>query len=160
MRYRNMKEFIKKIYQKNKWELDMLNFYPDEQDDNGRKSYIYAWFTTGENKKYFYIGKGKNSRYNHILKEIEALDRGKYKGYRYKILQDFYGIDYEFLYQNLTDCEASILEAYSIMEYMQNGEPLLNVILPAAIMEDEKICKYRDSYFYEKDEKKFLDFYK
>ncbi|MGN0246033.1 MAG: hypothetical protein ACI4DK_08745 [Lachnospiraceae bacterium] len=155
-----MKEFIKEIYEQYEWELDMFNFHPDEEDDIYETYYVYAWFTKGETKKYFYIGKGKNSRYNHILKEIEAVDKGKYKGKHYKILKERYGIDYELLYDKLTACEASVLEAYLIMTYMQKKEPLLNVILPAAIMEDEKLSKFRDSYFYEKDDEKFLEFYK
>lgn len=154
-----MKEYIRKIYEKYEWELDMLNYHPEEESDIEDNNYVYAWFTKGNNKKYFYIGKGKNKRYIHILNEIEDVEKGKYKGKHYKLLKEKYGIECEFLYEKLTACEASILEAYSIMTYMKKKEPLLNVILPAAVMEDEELCQYRDSYFYEKDDDKFLEFY-
>lgn len=75
-------------------------------------------------------------------------------------MQDNFEIEYEFLYKELTEKEAIILEAYSIMKYLKNKEPLLNVILPCAIMQDEELMKYRDGYYYEKNEEKFLEYYK
>lgn len=157
-----MQDFIKEIYENHKDDLDMFGFEPDECDDSVPNSYVYAWFTKGENKRFFYIGKGKNQRYNHILKEIETYEKNnrKYKGEKYKIIKDYIGIDVEFLYNGLTEKEATILEAYQIMKCLQDKHPLLNVILPNAIMEDDVLYEYRNSYFYEKDNAIFLEFYK
>ncbi len=157
-----MREFIEDIYSTHKDELDMFGFDPDECDDENNNCYVYAWFTCGEHKKYFYIGKGKNTRYKHILKEIEAyeVNQRKYKGQKYKYLKDEFGVDSELIYNDITEKEATILEAYSIMEYMKKREPLLNVILPVINMEDEELMEWRDSYFYEKRIHKFLEYYK
>lgn len=157
-----MQSFIENIYSKYKYDLDMFGFEPDSCDDIIHDFYIYAWYVKSNPKKYFYVGKGKKDRYRHILWDINALEKNprKYKGKPYKLLQDNFGIESEILYKELTEKEAIILEAYSIMEYLKNKEPLLNVILPCATIEDEEIMKYRDSYFYEKNEEKFLEYYK
>lgn len=156
-----MQKYIEEIYIKNKWEYGMFGYDPENRDDIKKDSYIYAWFTK-DTKKCFYVGKGKRDRYNHILWEINDVENNskKYKGKSYKILKDNLGIDYELLYENLTEKEAEVLEAYTIVEMFQKRQPLLNVILPAVIMENEEISNYRDSYFYEKDVDKFLEFYK
>lgn len=140
----------------------MIGYDPDSCNDIKKDSYIYAWFTKSQPKKYFYVGKGKKDRYKHILFDITAVENNpkKYKGKSYKILKDNIGIDYEFLYKDLTDKEAEILEAYTMVEMYKKRQPLLNVVLPAVIMEDDNIINYRDSYFYEKDINKFLEFYK
>lgn len=137
----------------------MFGFNPDDCDDIKTDLYVYAWFVKGENKKYFYIGKGK--RYNHILKEIEVYENNprKYKGERYKLLKDSMGIDYELLYSNLTEREATILEAYEILIRVQSGYPLLNVILPNGLMDNEELYEKRNAFFYEKDDSKFLEYY-
>ncbi len=157
-----MQRFIEEIYAGNRWNFEMFGFDPDDCDDEARDSYIYAWFIKGQNKRYFYIGKGKCNRCKHIIREISVLEKNpkKYKGKPYKILQDEFGIDCEFLYENLTEKEAAILEAYCLVEYYKRKEPLLNVIMPAEIMENEDIIKYRDSYFYEQDTQKFLNYYR
>ena len=156
-----MKDFIQKIYDDSGLDLDMFGYNPDECDDSTPDSYIYAWFTDSQPQKCFYIGKGKRDRYNHILKEIQIFEENpkKYKGEKYKKLRDTFGISCRKLYENLTAKEAAILEAYLISEYLRKKEPLLNVILPSLVMEDDEIMEYRDSYFYEKDDAKFLSFY-
>ena len=153
-----MQKFIEDIYVSYSNELEMFGYEPENSDDTNRNSYIYAWFVKNKTKKYFYVGKGKRDRYKHILKEIEAVENNprKYKGKSYKILKDNIGIDYEFLYQNLTDKEAAILEAYTILCLYRQRQPLLNVIIPCI---GEELEKYRQSYFYEKDINKFLSFY-
>ena len=152
-----MQKFIEEIYNKHKWDLDMFGSTPEHYDDLIRDSYIYAWFTKTSPKKYFYIGRGKGSRYNHILKDIEAIKNGKRKGYHYKLLQENLGIDYEFLYENLTQKEAVILEAYTILNLLTKKEPLLNVITPCL---DEDLEVERWKIFKEKDVNKFLDYYR
>ena len=153
-----MKKTIEEIYKKHKWELEMFGSTPEHYDDNIRNHYIYAWYTKTEPKKYFYIGRGKGKRYNHILKDIEDLKKPrKEKGYHYKILQENLGIDYEFLYQNLTQKEAVILEAYVMLEFLKKKEPLLNIITPC-LDEEEELA--RRKIFKEKDIQKFLDFYR
>ncbi len=157
-----MKQFVIDIYKKYKNDFDMFNYHPENLDDELQNYYVYAWFTTGINKKYFYVGKGKGQRYKHIILEIETYEKNqkKYKGKRYKILRDNFGIDFEFIYKNLTEKEASILEAHTMVEFIKNKEPLLNVILPSVIMNDLELCKYRDSYFYEKNKDIFLSYFR
>ena len=108
----------------------------DESDEN-RRFYIYEWHTS--NGKIFYVGKGTAKRYNHILKEIEACENNprKYKGRNYKILRDTYGIDYSIIIADLTENEALIMEAYYIIKYLSERQPLLNQVLP---------CVSDDSY--------------
>ena len=44
---------------------------------------------------------------------------------------------------------------------LEKKEPLLNVILPAAVSDaDSDILEFRNSYFYEKDTEKFLEYYR
>lgn len=141
--------------------LDMFNLHPDLEDDTERNCYVYAWYTKTNPKHYFYIGKGKRNRYQHILSEIATLEKNprKYKAKPYKILQDKYGINVEFLYQNLTAKEASVMEAYTIMQYLENKEPLLNAILPAGVMNNKDLMTYRDSYYYAKSPEAFLQLF-
>lgn len=152
-----MKPEVEKLYIENKEALDMFGFEPETLDDEKRDSYVYGWFTKTEPKKYFYIGKGKKDRYKHILDEIDALkDKRKCKGKKYKILQDRLGIDYEFLYNDLTQREAAILESYIMLDYFNKKEPLLNIITPEL---DDEIEEFRLNIQYEKDEDKFISYY-
>ena len=125
-----MIEDIKNIYLSDQWTYDgILGFHYDESDEN-RKYYIYEWHTvTGI---IFYIGKGTGKRYNHILKEIEAFESNpkKYKGKNYKLLKDTYGIEYSIIMDNLTECEALIMENYYIIKYLTEHQPLLNQVTP------------------------------
>lgn len=156
-----MQEYVARIYAEHEDDFDMFGFEPEELDDEKRDSYVYAWYVNNDSKKYFYIGKGKRDRYKHILKEIETFENNprKYKGEKYKWLKDNFDIESEFLYSDLTEREATILEAYSILEFMKKKQPLLNVILPCAVMEDEEISEYRDKYFYERNKEKFIEYY-
>ena len=44
---------------------------------------------------------------------------------------------------------------------LEKKEPLLNVVLPAVISDEESdILEYRNSYFYEKNTEKFLEYYR
>ena len=158
-----MKDWIAEIYDNRKDELDMFNFHPEDEDDEKEGSYIYAWYTKSESRKYFYIGKGKGKRYNHILKEISDYEENprKYKGQKYKWLKDEFGIECEILYEKITEAESSVLEAYTITTMLEKKEPLLNVVLPAVISDEESdILEYRNSYFYEKNTEKFLEYYR
>lgn len=156
-----MQNFVSEIYKQYKYDLNMFGFDPDECDDDKTDSYVYAWYVKGQYKKYFYIGKGKKDRYKHILKEIETYEKNprKYKGKPYKLLKDVLGIEYEFLYTNLTAKEATILEAYQMLMCMNQGHPLLNVILPCGVMNDEELIEKRDAFFYEMNDDKFLNYY-
>ena len=141
-----MQKFVEDLYCNNKSNFEMFGFDPNSCDDIERKFYIYAWFIKGNNKRYFYVGKGTGSRYRHILNDIKILEKNprKYKGKPYKLLQDEFGIESEFLYNDLTEKEATILEAYSMIKLYKNKEPLLNVIIPCEIMNDKSIMDYRD----------------
>ena len=153
-----MQKFIHDIYDEFNEELQMFGYAPECCDDSIRNSYVYAWYTKTNPKKYFYVGKGKRDRYKHILKEISDVENNprKYKGKAYKILKDNLGIDCEFLYESLTDKESTILEAYTLLKFYKEKQPLLNVIIPCL---DEELEAYRQSYFYEKDTEKFLSYY-
>lgn len=156
-----MKKSIEDIYLKYNEELDMINFEPDNCNDTIREYYVYGWYTNTKSQKYFYIGKGKENRYKHILKEIEGLKNSrKSKGIPYKILQDNVGIDCEMLYTNLTEKEAIVMEAYTMLKLFQDGQPLLNVIIPRGIMNNKIISKYIDEYtYYNGNEDKLLSYY-
>lgn len=125
-----MRDNIKQIYLSDKWTYDgIIGFRYDESDDN-RKYYVYEWHTgTG---KVFYVGKGTGKRYEHILKEIEVYKNNprKYKGKNYKVLQDAYGIEHTIIMDELTECEAVIMETYYIIKYLSERQPLLNHIIP------------------------------
>ena len=101
---------------------------PDETELESKKSYVYAWYTKGDNKKTFYIGKGTGSRFKHILKEIQEFEKNpkRYKGCRYKLLNDLFGIDYEILLTGISNYEAEVFEYIMIQVYFKKGEVLLN----------------------------------
>lgn len=148
-----MREDIKNIYLSNLDGYSHLDIDLDESDDN-RKFYVYEWFTCKTNK-IFYVGKGTGKRYTHILKEIEVYENNpkKYKGEKYKILKDKYGIGHNIIIDNLTDSEALIMESYYIMKYLKERQPLLNQIIPCV---DEETENYWYRVHYEGD---ILDYF-
>ena len=101
-----------------------------EYNPDDKRFYVYAWFTKGNEKKVFYVGKGTGNRGKHILTEIrqDEENTGKYKGQRYKELQDKFGIDYEILIDGVTEYEAEIYEYCMMREYTKQGEILLNFV--------------------------------
>ena len=149
-----MREDIKQIYLADTWTYSDIDY--DESDDN-RKYYVYEWHTN--NGKIFYVGKGTGKRYEHILKEIETYESNprKYKGKNYKILKDAYGIGHTIIMNDLTECEALIMETYYIMKYLKERQPLLNMITPYIDDDTEDFrynILYKDNlldYFKEKD---------
>lgn len=98
-------------------------------DTDETRYYVYAWYAKTNPKRYFYIGKGTRTRYRHILSDIKKFKNGKqnlrYK--RYSQIQDRWGIDYEILVKDLTEYEALIYEECKKLEFLDNGEVLLNV---------------------------------
>ena len=149
-----MREDIKKIWLADRWTYDsVLEGNLNESDDN-RKYFVYEWHTS--NNKIFYVGKGTGKRYDHILKEIETYENNprKYKGKNYKILKDEYGIDYSIIMTDLTENEALIMEAYYIIKYLAERQPLLNQILPP-------VPDYSYEYWYNVHYKgELLDYFK
>lgn len=101
-------------------------YYADNTKNN---RYVYAWFAKTEPKRYFYVGKGTDRRYNHILYKIKEYKNGK-KNERFKRfseIQEKWGIDYEIVIKGLTDYEALIYEQCLKLQFIDNGEVLLNV---------------------------------
>lgn len=100
-----------------------------EADTKVRRYYVYAWFANTTPKSYFYVGKGTNQRYNHILSDIKKYKEGqnnsRYK--RYSQIQDKWSIDHEILLDKLTEYEALIYEECIKLDFLRNGEALLNV---------------------------------
>lgn len=46
------------------------------------------------------------------------------------------------------------------MEYFKDMNPLLNIVLPNILVSNDNILNYRNSYYYERDKNKFLDFFR
>lgn len=141
-----MKDFVREIYEKNK---EMYDCFLYIEDDTGKpeKSYVYEWFTVANNKV-FYVGKGVGSRKNHVLLEIKRYEENprKYKGQRWKELQDAYGIDCRIVMDGLTNEEAEIMEIHFIVERIKQREPLLQFVIP---WEFEEVLNKDDYNFWE-----------
>lgn len=119
---------VKNLYQKYKGKCENYLML-DSADFISKSYYVYAWHTKTDPKKYFYVGKGKGSRYRHILYEIKKVENGK-KNERfehYKTIKDFCGIESEFLLKNLTEYEALIYEQCVKLDFIEKGEVLLCV---------------------------------
>lgn len=122
-------EAVREMYYKYKGRCEQFLQSIYEADNTKNNRYIYAWFAKTEPKRYFYVGKGTGSRYNHILQKIREHKNGK-KNERFKRfseIQDKWGIDYEIIINNLTDYEALIYEECLKLQFIDNGEVLLNL---------------------------------
>lgn len=99
------------------------------EDNTERKCYVYTWYTRTEPKRYFYVGKGTGHRYDHILYEIKKYKNGLNNS-RFRLfseIQEKWGIDYDIVVRDLTSYEALIYEQCLKLEFIDNGEVLLNV---------------------------------
>lgn len=65
-----MQKFVQDIYDEFNSELQMFGYDPESCDDCIRNTYIYAWYTKTNPKKYFYIGKGKKIGTNTYLEKF------------------------------------------------------------------------------------------
>lgn len=107
----------------------------NSMDDTLNNNYIYAWYSKTNPKKYFYVGRGKNERYKHILWDIGALKNPrKYKGKPYKLLQDTFGIECDFiqrfntkgscyiranLHRRMYKKSTTFIKSYNTLEYFR-----------------------------------------
>ena len=98
-------------------------------DNTIHDHYVYAWFAKTTPKRYFYVGKGTRSRYNHILHKIKDHKRGNKneRFRRFSEIQEKWGIDYEIVIKGLTDYESLIYEECLKLQFIDNGEVLLDV---------------------------------
>lgn len=151
-----MLDYIKQIYLEDKWTYDSMLPIDFNESDDDRRYYVYEWLT--DNGKVFYVGKGTGKRYEHILKEIKMYEANprKYKGEKYKILNDNYGIHHNIILNDLTECEAYIMETYYMIKYLREHQPLLNQDVPC-FDEEEDIEKFWYDVHYGEN---FLDYYK
>lgn len=97
--------------------------------EESRSYYVYAWYVVGNERKYFYVGKGRHTRYRHILSEIKSFEDGKSDNPRfeqYSVLGKL-GIDCEFLIKGLTEYEAIIFEQCTKLRLIDRGDVLLCV---------------------------------
>lgn len=120
---------VKDLYYKYKGRCECFLPFISDADNKIRRYYVYAWYAKTEPKGYFYVGKGTGKRYNHILSDIGKYKNGKknLRFQRYSEIQDKCGIDYEILLDKLTEYEALIYEECKKLEFLDNGEVLLNV---------------------------------
>ena len=144
-----MKEFVREIYEAYRETFDN---HLDIEDAPGEKneSYVYEWYAVATNKV-FYVGKGVRDRYKHILREIKTYEENprKYKGQRWKELQEAYGIDCRIILENLTDEEAQIMEMYYIAKRIKERNPLLQFVIAwDSELLDEEDYKYWESVNY------------
>lgn len=138
------------------------------QDQNVRDYYVYAWYGKTKPKSYFYVGKGKNNRWRHILSDIKKVETGNKHNARfeqYKIIKDSCGIDCDFLLEGLTELEALIAEQCIKLKLIDEGEQLLNIEgMPEGKMSaggwkvhDTSEPHIEDDLFYRKYEKDYGD---
>lgn len=125
-----MREDVKKIYDEHR-DIFWGFIVPHDEPNQPRKHYVYEWYTVATNKV-FYVGKGVNSRYNHIEKEIETFEKNakKYKGAHYKFLKDRFGIAHRIIMNELTNEESQIMELYFIVQRLLEHQPLLQSVIP------------------------------
>lgn len=125
----NVREEVRNFYDKYKGRCEPFLSTISNADNYVRKYYVYAWFADTLPKRYFYVGKGTGFRYNHIINDIKNYKNGKQNSrfQRYSEIQDKWGIDYEIIMKDLTEYEALIYEECKKLEFLDNGEVLLNV---------------------------------
>lgn len=116
---REMRGDVVQIYEKYKDRIPLGTLPMLSPPGGEEKFYVYEWFTK-DTGKVFYVGKGSDRRYRHILSDMKH-PRGKW----YKELQDSFGIDYRFLVKDLTSREAEIYEICMMIERTDQGEVLL-----------------------------------
>ncbi|MCB6617197.1 hypothetical protein [Ruminococcus sp. 210702-SL.1.03] len=125
-----LREDVLVLYNKHKGDCErFLVSRIFDTDTRVRRFYVYAWFAKMTPKSYFYVGKGTGKRYDHILADIKKYKDGKnnFRFERYSKIQDKWGIDCEILLDKLTEYEALICEECIKLEFLANGEALLNV---------------------------------
>lgn len=122
-------ENVKTIYEKHMGQCERFITSVFSADNSVRRFYVYAWFAKTEPKRYFYVGKGAGVRWKHILADIKKYKDGKHsiRFQRYSQIQEKWGIDCEILIKGLTECEALIYEECQKLEFLKNGEILLNI---------------------------------
>lgn len=120
---------VKSLYYRYKGRCEEFLPSISDADNEIHRYYVYAWYAKTEPKSYFYVGKGTGKRYNHILSDIDKYKKGKknLRFQRYSEIQDKCGIDYEILLDKLTEYQALIYEECKKLEFLDNGEVLLNV---------------------------------
>jgi len=126
--YVEVNDKVKEIYYKYKGKCEKYLTSVYNADNVNHRYYVYAWHTKTEPKRYFYVGKGTGSRYKHIISDINKYKNGKQnlRFKRYSQIQDKWGIDCEIIIKNLTQYEALIYEECQKLEFLCNGEVLLN----------------------------------
>ena len=98
-----------------------------EHTPEKKRYYVYIWRTT--DGKVFYVGKGANKRYEHILTDIEKYNNGDNnpRFEQYAMLQKDFGIEHEIVLGQLSEYESLIYEECLKLDMISRGEVLLNV---------------------------------
>lgn len=156
-----MREDIRKIYDENR-DIYFGFVNPYDEIDDQRRFYVYEWFIV-ESNKVFYVGKGTGDRYKHIIEEIRRYEKNnrKYKGKRYKHLNDEFTIDHRIIMDGLTDIESQVMELYFIVQRLLEFQPLLQHIIPweTGGLTDEHYDRWLDVN-YCKDTVEFLNYFR
>ncbi|MBR3631036.1 MAG: hypothetical protein IKN55_11285 [Oscillospiraceae bacterium] len=120
---------VKNLYEKHKGTCERYLTSVFSADSKIHRYYVYSWFTKAEPKRYFYVGKGAGKRWQHIISDINKYKNGKHniRFQRYSQIEEHCGIDHEILIDGLTEYEALIYEECQKLEYLKNGEILLNI---------------------------------
>lgn len=139
-----MRDDIEKIYLENK---DVYDDFLEDDLDETRRHYVYEWHCNG---KHFYVGKGTGKRYRHIVEEADLYERNhrRYKGQRWSILREAYGISHSIIMDELTEKEALIMEMYYIMKWLEERQPLFNHVFPCV---DDETDAFWHKVNYESD---------
>ena len=122
---------VKDLYYEYQYDCNKLAYAICQGEHGEKRFYVYAWHTIQLPKRYFYVGKGTNNRYKHILKEIKQYKSGEQKNNprykKYSMIQDHCGIECEFLLTNLSEYESLLYEECVKLDFWKRGEVLLNV---------------------------------
>lgn len=129
-RKEKMEELKTRLFEEHR--NDYISAPTQHEDFKPRGSYVYEWFTI-EPRLVFYVGKGKNKRFNHILKEIEAFHKGSGRGSGagsiWQDLKDNFGIDCHIVVDDLSNEEAEEIEEYFIVSRIIEDQPLLQHVI-------------------------------